>query len=461
MGKKVVVIGSGVGGSAAAALLAGQGHKVTLLESNPFVGGRCASQERDGFRYDFGVHMFSRGGSGPHGEVTRRIGGDLAWVNKEWPCRVKGKVEFDFPLDIKPLTRQVYLARKLGVKARNLPGAFFMFRSLLKGREVEENDAITAQEYISRYTDDEMIHLFVNCICQLYFALSYKEAAASEFIWCFTRMFNEAGFGYPLGSGGRIPGSFAEALTRKGGVMRLGETVRNIRVEGGKVQAVETDVGEYPADLVISNVGQRTTLILAGQEHFAGDYVRAAEEARDSNAYITIKYALERPVIKDPVVFCMPEMPAESIFDYIDERRAPDDPYIFMPVPSNWDPALAPEGKQLVIAGTAAPSNASDALCNDILDRVHSKVCALFPEVEKATLWQIRSTSDDARELTSHRAGECIGLAQVPGQVGRDRLGHRTQVEGLYLVGADAGSRGIGTELAAGSALNLVDALQQ
>jgi phytoene dehydrogenase-like protein len=461
MGKRIVIIGSGVGGSAAAALLAGRGHEVTLLESNPFVGGRCAAPEKDGFHYDFGVHMFSRGGIGPLGEVNRRVGGDLAWVNKEWPCRVKGKVEFDFPLDIKPLTRQVYLARKLKVKARNLPGAFFMFRSLLKGKEAEGNDAITAQEFVSRYTDDEMVHLFVNCLCQLYFALSYKEAAAGEFIWCFTRMFNEAGFGYPLGSGGRIPGSYTEAMVRSGGALRLGETVKVIRVEGNRVQAVETDAGEYPADLVISNVGQRTTMMLAGQEHFTADSVRAAEDTRDSNAYITIKYALEKPVIEHPVVFCMPETPAESIFDYVDEGRAPDDPYIFMPVPSNWDPALAPQGKQLVIAGTAAPSNASDALCNAILDRVHDKVCALFPAVEKATMWQIRSTADDARELTTHRAGECIGLAQVPGQVGRDRPGHRTQVEGLYLVGADAGSRGIGTELAAGSALNLVDSLQQ
>jgi phytoene dehydrogenase-like protein len=32
-------------------------------------------------------------------------------------------------------------------------------------------------------------------------------------------------------------------------------------------------------------------------------------------------------------------------------------------------------------------------------------------------------------------------------------------VEGLYLVGADAGARGVGTEMAAGSALALADLL--
>ena len=74
-------------------------------------------------------------------------------------------------------------------------------------------------------------------------------------------------------------------------------------------------------------------------------------------------------------------------------------------------------------------------------------------------LWESRSTGADVRELTGHRAGECIGLAQVPGQVGKARPQHRTPVEGLYLVGADAGARGIGTEMAAGSALALANLL--
>ena len=83
----------------------------------------------------------------------------------------------------------------------------------------------------------------------------------------------------------------------------------------------------------------------------------------------------------------------------------------------------------------------------------------LFPEIESALLWQSRSTSSDARELTAHRAGECIGLAQTPGQVGSLRPEHRTPVEGLWLVGADVGARGIGTEMASASALSLAEIL--
>ena len=70
----VVVIGSGIGGSAAAALLAHGGLHVLLLEKNPRLGGSCSYYEKRGFHIDYGTHMFSRGPRGPLGEVQRRLG---------------------------------------------------------------------------------------------------------------------------------------------------------------------------------------------------------------------------------------------------------------------------------------------------------------------------------------------------------------------------------------------------
>lgn len=457
--KKIIVIGAGVGGSACAALLKKAGHQVVVLERHGFAGGRCSAFSQEDFRYDFGVHMFSRGERGPHGEINRRLGGNLRWITRDPASRVIGRNEFDFPLNIKSLWRQYRLAGDLGVKIKNYAGGYRMLRSLFSGRNAEANDGARLSDYVSRHTDDERLHLFINCLSQLYFALSYHQASAGEFIWCFSRMFKDASFGYPAGGSGRIAETFIDALKRNGGTVHYDSAVKRIIVENGRAVGVETASGEYQANVVISSAGMKTTVDLAGASSFPEWYVEQAGRYRYSNPYVTIKYILEKPVIPYPVVFCMPDLPADRVFEYIEKKIPPEDPYIFMPVPSNHDPSLAGNGRQLVIAGTAAPPGASAELSNAILDAVHRKVCALFPQIEKYLCWQSRSTCRDIVNLTGHPAGEAIGIGQFPGQAGGLRPGHTTPIEGLYLVGADAGARGIGTEMAAASALNLAGQL--
>jgi len=54
----VAIVGGGVGGLATAALLAADGHRVTLFEAGPGFGGRAGSWERDGFRFDLGPSWY-------------------------------------------------------------------------------------------------------------------------------------------------------------------------------------------------------------------------------------------------------------------------------------------------------------------------------------------------------------------------------------------------------------------
>ncbi len=55
---RTVIIGGGVAGLATAALLAHEGHSVTLLERGERVGGRAGTIERDGFRFDTGPSWY-------------------------------------------------------------------------------------------------------------------------------------------------------------------------------------------------------------------------------------------------------------------------------------------------------------------------------------------------------------------------------------------------------------------
>jgi phytoene dehydrogenase-like protein len=51
---RIVVIGAGVGGLAAAARLAAAGHEVVVHERSAVVGGKLGVYDRDGFLFDTG-----------------------------------------------------------------------------------------------------------------------------------------------------------------------------------------------------------------------------------------------------------------------------------------------------------------------------------------------------------------------------------------------------------------------
>src|SRR5436190_6551426 len=59
-----VVVGSGIGGLAAAALLAQAGRRVLVLERHYVAGGFTHTFERKGYRWDVGIHYI--------GEMQRR-----------------------------------------------------------------------------------------------------------------------------------------------------------------------------------------------------------------------------------------------------------------------------------------------------------------------------------------------------------------------------------------------------
>jgi phytoene desaturase len=55
---KIIIIGAGIGGLAAANLLASQGHNVHIYEKNDQLGGRAGQFEKDGFTFDTGPSWY-------------------------------------------------------------------------------------------------------------------------------------------------------------------------------------------------------------------------------------------------------------------------------------------------------------------------------------------------------------------------------------------------------------------
>lgn len=84
------VVGSGLGGLAAACVAAARGHKVILFEANSWIGGKAAVLQEDGFRFDMGPTILTVP------QVLRRIFGEagrkledsleLVRLDPQWRC---------------------------------------------------------------------------------------------------------------------------------------------------------------------------------------------------------------------------------------------------------------------------------------------------------------------------------------------------------------------------------------
>jgi len=454
-GKRVVVIGTGIGGSGVSALLAREGAQVLVLERNSFPGGKAASFEHQGFIYDTGVHWLSRGDKGPLGEIADLVGAEVSYRSLEPAMQftAQGRTATLYQgMDDEEVLELLF--EEIGVLPENRPGARALFKDLARERsprELEELDEVSFSDYCVRFVDDEQLNRLLDGFTGMYMCISRRAASAAEFILCFSNQVKAKNLCYPLGGMRAVPMAYLEALESMGGEVRYSTPVERIVVESGRVRGVEA--GEFiPADLVISNTGIKETVALAGRHNFPDHYLSRVDALRLSFGAVSVKYALDAEVVK-PHLFCY-------FPDFRDPQQAERQAAIFVPVPTAADPSLAPPGCQLVLAGSLAPPGLEDreqaaAVCGEILDRIENTMRDLFPDIEDHIVWKIRTDTRYIAEISGRWTGEVIGLAQNRHQVGKNRPSQVTPVEGLYLVGADAGGRGVGTEMAADSALNL------
>ena len=70
----VVIIGAGIGGLVCGCYLAKAGLRVLIVEKNDKPGGYCTSFERDGYRFDIGVHYLGGIKRGVLGKILDELG---------------------------------------------------------------------------------------------------------------------------------------------------------------------------------------------------------------------------------------------------------------------------------------------------------------------------------------------------------------------------------------------------
>jgi prolycopene isomerase len=131
----------------------------------------------------------------------------------------------------------------------------------------------------------------------------------------------------------------------------------------------------------------------------------------------------------------------------------------YCPVPTNFDASLAPPGHQLLTACAVAPT--TDVALSDpaplwekaMLETLRKVV----PHLDEHAVFVDTFSVEFLERWIGKEFGPAVSTGQTPGQVGKNRPPVHTPIRGLYLAGCGAGARGVGTELAAASAMECVD----
>jgi phytoene desaturase len=271
---RVIVVGAGPGGLAAAILLAGAGLRVTVLERQAQVGGRTSTLEAEGFRFDVGPtfflyprvleEIFESAGY----DLRREV--ELVQLDPQYRLVFGAGGELLATPDLEELDRQV---TALSPRDRGSVQAFLAdnrekferFRPCIESPFNGWGDVLTARVLKLlpsikpwRSLDGELGSYFSDPRIRLAFSFQSKYLGMSPFqcpslfsILSFLEY--EYGVFHPMGGCGAVTAAMARVARELGVDIRTDEPVREILFEGRRAVGARTDSGVYRSDALLIN----------------------------------------------------------------------------------------------------------------------------------------------------------------------------------------------------------------
>ncbi len=470
MPQKVLIVGSGIGGLATAALLAHDGYEVEVLEKNEQLGGRMSVFEADGFRFDMGPswylmpEVFER----YFGLLDEKVADHLDLIRLSPSYRIYFK-DKDRMIDIHgDLTKDLPTleAFEPGMRApfmKFLDRASRMYRMAMDHFLYRNYDRLSdfwnpkllfeepwlAFRTLTQKVDAYLRSYFRNedLIKVLEYTLVFLGSSPYNAPGIYSMMTHidfRQGVFYPQGGMGEIPRSIAAIAAKHGMKHRLNAEVSRIIVENGRAAGVELAGGErIDADIVISNADRHwteTKLLADGQrEHDEKYWDKRTMAPSAFILYLGVKGSLP-PLLHHTLIFSQDW--DQNFSDIFDRPRFVRDPSIYLCCPSKTDPTVAPEGHENLFILVPFPSGieTSESDLEDYATKTIAtvaKTCGIPDLAERITYRRVFCIRDFEQRYHAYR-GTGLGLAHTLMQTALWRPSNRSKkVQNLYFVGGD------------------------
>jgi C-3',4' desaturase CrtD len=378
--QRIVVIGAGIGGLTAAALLARQGHSVLVVEQAAVAGGCASTFQRRGFTFDVGAtQVAGLEPGGIHHRIFQRLDVELpAATDCDPACAVY------LPGEETPIQVWRDPQRWKAERERQFPGSdrfwqlmqhLFEVSWAFQGRDpiipprsfkdiwqtlqaVRPQTLITVPYLRSTVGDvlrayglagDRRLKQFLDLQLKLYSQVDAEETAVLYAATALSVSQAPQGLSHVHGSMQVLSDRLMESLLRDGGQVVFRHRAEGIHVTQGRVAGVQLqhlksqEIWTEPADHVIANVTVQNLVQLLGK-HVPEGYQRRVENLPKGSGAFVLYLGVKRAALPQN---CPPHLQ----FLYDEALEIGENNSLFVSVSQPGD-GRAPEGYATVIASS-------------------------------------------------------------------------------------------------------------
>jgi phytoene desaturase len=467
MSDQVLVIGGGFGGLATAIRLAVAGAQVALFEARDQLGGRAYVYRRNGFTFDGGPtvitapflfdELFQLAGRRredyvefvPLDPFYRIFHHDGRWLDyNDDPDFIADQIRRWNPADVGGYQSFIQstnsIFQKGFVELADRP--FLHFSDMLRVAPdlIRLQSYKSVYRYVSQFVEDDFLRRCFSFHPLLVGGNPFQTTSIYALIHYLER---EWGVHYAMGGTGALVRAMASLATELGVEIHLNSPVRQILIEGRRVQGVLLEDGSrHLADTVVSNGDMANTYRrLIPSEHRRRFTDRRIERMRHSMSLFVLYFGTKRRYTDTPLAhhnILLGERYRGLIEDVFDRKLLADDFSLYLHMPTRTDRSLAPPGGESFYVLSPVPNQESGIDWAQAAPRYRDR---LLTHLEQHFLPDLRANivaehwidpSHFEGTLRSYR-GSAFSIEPILTQSAWFRPHNRSEeFDNLYLVGA-------------------------